>query len=113
MKELLRSGISTLSDMMRAREICAEELTRASLDKIEENEHRVGAFLRVEADRALSFAREIDRRRAAGEALSPLAGIPMALKDNIMTKGIPTTCASRMLADFVPPYQWMMTGAIS
>ena len=95
MAELLKMGLSALARLMREGELSAEELTRHSLEKIEEIEPRVGAFLRVEPDVALAQAREIDRRRAAGETLSLLAGIPMALKDNIMTRGIPTTCASR------------------
>src|SRR5690606_9631662 len=65
---------------------------------------RVGAFLRRRDDAALAHAADIDRRRAAGEPLGPLAGVPLALKDVLTVKGVPTTCGSRILADYRPPY---------
>ena len=79
------------------------ELTGAFLERIEQVEDRVKAFVTVTGDAALEQARAADRRIASGDA-GPLTGIPMQLKDNMSTRGIPTTCSSRMLQGFVPPY---------
>lgn len=84
--------------------ISAREATLASLEKIEKTEPDIQAFITISADQALLQAEEIDSRLAAGENLMPLAGVPMALKDNISTAGIRTTCASKMLEEYVPPY---------
>jgi aspartyl-tRNA(Asn)/glutamyl-tRNA(Gln) amidotransferase subunit A len=80
----------------------AVEVCRACLERIEESDGRLHAFLALTADRALARAAGIDRRR--GDAALPLAGVPVAIKDNICTRGVPTTAGSRMLATFVPPY---------
>ncbi len=74
------------------------------MKNIREKEHGVNAFLTVMGDDALAKAKEIDKRIADGEKLGALAGIPIAVKDNICTEGVKTTCASKMLQDFVPPY---------
>ncbi|MDD7583617.1 MAG: Asp-tRNA(Asn)/Glu-tRNA(Gln) amidotransferase subunit GatA [Coriobacteriaceae bacterium] len=78
----------------------ATEVARASLDAIESRDPQVRAFLQVSADLALAAAAETDRRRAAGEALGPLAGVPVAFKDNMHLVGTRTTCASRMLENY-------------
>ena len=80
------------------------EITQCFLDQIQRVDGAVGAFLRVSPEQALAQAAESDRRRAAGRSLSDLDGIPVALKDVLCTAGEPTTCSSRMLANFVPPY---------
>ncbi|MFV1965805.1 MAG: Asp-tRNA(Asn)/Glu-tRNA(Gln) amidotransferase subunit GatA, partial [Pirellulaceae bacterium] len=84
--------------------LSAVELTRAFLDQIETHDEAVCAFLDVAAEQALGRAEEIDRRRAAGDPLGRLAGIPVAIKDVLCTEGWTTTCGSRMLEKFVPPY---------
>ena len=86
----------------------AVELTRAALDRIAQVEDRLKAFVTVTADLALEQAREADRLIADGRA-SPLTGIPMQLKDNMTTRGVPTTCSSRMLEGFVPTYDSTVT----
>lgn len=85
-------------------ELTSVELTRAYLDRIAAVEERVGAFLRVTDERALEQAAAIDTRRAAGESLGALAGLPVAVKDVLCDRGEITSCASRMLETFRPPY---------
>ncbi|MEW8979571.1 MAG: Asp-tRNA(Asn)/Glu-tRNA(Gln) amidotransferase subunit GatA [Symbiobacterium sp.] len=86
-------------------ELSAVEITESVLSRIAEVEPAVGAFLTVTAEHALDRARKLDARRKAGDTeFGPLAGVPIALKDNICTCGIETNCASRMLKGWVPPY---------
>ena len=85
-------------------EVSATEVVRAHLDRVAELDGEVHAFLTVLDDQALAHAADIDRRRSAGEPVGALAGIPLALKDILCTRGIPTTCGSRMLEDYRPPY---------
>ncbi|MFA6669484.1 MAG: Asp-tRNA(Asn)/Glu-tRNA(Gln) amidotransferase subunit GatA [Bacillota bacterium] len=96
--------VSELAQRIKKREVSAEETTRSFIERIEELDEKVGAYITVEKDRALKTARDIDKKLKQGCELSPLAGIPMALKDNICTENIRTTCASKTLEDFVPPY---------
>ena len=84
-------------------EVSSYELTRAVLERIDDVDSRVGAFVTVTADEALDQARQADRRIADGDA-SPLTGVPVQVKDNMCTRGTRTTCSSRMLQDYVPPY---------
>lgn len=93
-----------LAERLRNRDLSAVELTRAVLDRIDAVEDAIGAYVTVTREEALRQAEAIDQKRAAGEELGPLAGIPVALKDNLSTRGVRTTCSSKMLADFVPPY---------
>ncbi|MEN6452403.1 MAG: Asp-tRNA(Asn)/Glu-tRNA(Gln) amidotransferase subunit GatA [Thermoguttaceae bacterium] len=89
---------------LAAGEITSLELTQAYLDRIERHDAAVRAFLRVDREGALARAETIDRRRRAGEPLGRLAGLPVAVKDVLCTEGVPTTCGSRMLETFRPPY---------
>jgi aspartyl-tRNA(Asn)/glutamyl-tRNA(Gln) amidotransferase subunit A len=92
-----------LARILREKKASSVEITSAVLKRIEEVEDRVKAYVTVTPDSALEQAREADRRLAAGEA-GPLTGIPIAVKDNMCFKGRKTTCGSRILANFVPPY---------
>jgi len=85
-------------------ETTSVELTRAFLDQIERHDHAVRAFLRVDRSAALAQAEQIDRRRNEGKPLGRLAGLPVAVKDLLCAQDEPTTCASRMLENFRPPY---------
>jgi aspartyl-tRNA(Asn)/glutamyl-tRNA(Gln) amidotransferase subunit A len=98
-------------DLLDRREVSSAELTRAVLDRIHAVEDRVKAFATVTDEVALEQARRADRRIAAGDA-GALTGIPMQLKDNMCTKGIPTTCSSRMLQAFVSPYDATVTARL-
>ena len=97
-------SISELSRGLMEKRFSSEELVRFFLDRIDTTDKDIGAFITVCGDGTVKSARDIDSRRMAGEDLSPLAGIPFGAKDNICTRGIATTCASRMLSDYVPPY---------
>ena len=101
---LLTRPAHELADMLRASEVTSEELTSIHLDQIEALNPSLNAFLVVDAVGALEAARDIDARRAAGEELGPLAGVPIAIKDNFCTSDLPTTCGSRMLEGWTPPY---------
>ena len=102
--ELYQLTAEKLSAMLANKECTSEELTQSVLRRIEAKEPEIKAYLTVCAEEALKKAKEVDQKRAAGEKLHPLAGIPMGIKDNICTRGIKTTCASRILENFVPPY---------
>ena len=95
--------IHELSRMLRRKEITAVEITEAVLRRIEEVEEKVRAFVTVTKELALEEAGKMQRRIEEGES-SPLCGIPAAIKDNICTKGIRTTCSSKILENFVPPF---------
>lgn len=102
--ELYRLTATALSRMLADKEVSSVEVTQSVLDRIAARENDIKAYLTVDAEGALKKAAEVDAKRAAGETLSALAGIPMGIKDNICTKGMRTTCASKMLGNFVPPY---------
>lgn len=100
-----RSTATTLLAEMEAGRVTAEEVSRAYLDRIERHDGRVKAFLRSDPEAVIAAARAVDQRRRAGERLGPLAGVPVAIKDNLCTRGEPTTCGSRMLENYRPPYE--------
>lgn len=92
-----------LSKMLRNRECSSVEICNSFLEKIKQNESSVEAYITICND-VIEKASEVDKRLASGEQLHALAGIPIALKDNISTRGIKTTCASKMLQNYIPPY---------
>ncbi|UQX89934.1 Asp-tRNA(Asn)/Glu-tRNA(Gln) amidotransferase subunit GatA [Jatrophihabitans telluris] len=87
----------------------AVEVAQAHLDRISATDGQVKAFLHVDAEGALAAAQAVDERRKAGEALGPLAGVPLAMKDVVVTKGVPTTSGSKILQGWVPPYDATVT----
>jgi len=98
-----------IAEAVRDGEVSAIEVTDAHLARIEQVEPQVRAFLHVAADLAREAARAVDQRRAAGGELGPLAGVPLALKDVFTTMDMPTTCGSRILGDWLPPYDATIT----
>ena len=102
--ELIELPLYTLSRKLASGELSSREATAAYLQAINEKEPSIGAYLTVLEESAMKKAAEVDEKRAAGKTLSPLAGVPAGIKDNICTKGVRTTCASKMLENFVSPY---------
>ncbi len=103
-RPLVRRTAAEQADALRAGEVSAVELTQAHLDRIADVDTDIHAFLHVDADGALGAAADVDRRRAAGEDLAPLAGVPVAVKDVVVTRGLPSTAGSRILEGWRPPY---------
>ncbi len=96
--------VHELQEKLEKKELTSEEIVQAYIDRINDKEKDVKAFVTTLCDEALKEAKEIDEKRKNGEELSSLAGIPIGIKDNMCTKGVKTTCSSRMLENFVAPY---------
>ena len=101
-----------LAGMLRKREVSSVEITRSVLARITEVEQRVQAWVTITADDALAAAAAADREFSSGAAASPLAGIPVGIKDNMCTRGVLTTCSSKILSNFVPPYDATVVGKL-
>ncbi len=104
MSELIYKSAAQLSESLAKKEVSAREVTQAHLDQIAKVDKAVHAFLFVDTDGALAQADQVDAARAKGENLGPLAGVPLALKDILAQEGIPTTCGSKILEGWRPPY---------
>ena len=108
--ELYEKTAHDLHALLNKKEISAEELTKSVYERVEQVEDKIQAFvMTIEKDQALKKARAVDELLSRGERLQPLAGIPLALKDNMCTKGVATTCSSKILKNFVPPYDATVT----
>jgi len=106
--DLYSLTIHEAADLLKTRKISSVELTQAVLNRIEKVEDKVRAFVTVTAEMALKQAEAADNRIKEGE-ITPLTGIPALIKDNICTKGVPTTCSSMMLENYIPPYDSAVT----
>jgi aspartyl-tRNA(Asn)/glutamyl-tRNA(Gln) amidotransferase subunit A len=102
--ELLNKTIHEVAADLKAKKISSVELTKAAMDHLEEVEPKVQSFITITRDEALRHAAEADKRLASGKDVTSLTGVPIAIKDLLCTKGTRTTCASKMLENFVPPY---------
>lgn len=103
------ASIHELHKQLIRKERSSVEITQEALERIEALEPKLHSFLCVTPEHALEQARKVDAQIAAGEEIGPLAGIPIAIKDNMCTQGIPTTCGSRILENFIPPYESTVT----
>jgi aspartyl-tRNA(Asn)/glutamyl-tRNA(Gln) amidotransferase subunit A len=109
MSDIVHSSAAELAARIADREVTSVEVTQAHLDRIAAVEPAVHAFLHVDSERALAKAAEVDAKIGNGESVGPLAGVPLALKDVLTYSGAPTTCGSRILQDWVPPYDATVT----
>ncbi|MBU6145055.1 MAG: Asp-tRNA(Asn)/Glu-tRNA(Gln) amidotransferase GatCAB subunit A, partial [Acidobacteria bacterium] len=104
MSELIKKTAAELVELMAKGEASSVEITKAHLDQIEKVDGAIHSFLVVNAESALATAKEVDQRRQAGEKLPKLAGLPIAVKDNLTTTDAPTTAGSKILEGWIPPY---------
>lgn len=102
--DLIKRSVSEHISSLAKGEYSSRELTKAYISQIENVDGEIGAYLTTDFETALKKADEVDQKRLCGKSLKPLAGIPCAIKDNICTKGTKTTCASKMLENYIPPY---------
>ena len=99
--------LDSVSEILRLQsdgEASAVDIATAALDRIEEADGVINAFTHLNRESTLAAAADVDRRRTAGQPIGPLAGVPVAVKDVLCTRDMPTTCSSKMLRNFHPPY---------
>ena len=101
--DIIKLTVCELQEKLQKNEIKIDEIYKAYMDNIEKEEEKVEAFITINHE-GLNKAIELQKRKEDGEELGEFAGIPIGIKDNICTKGIKTTCASKMLQDFISPY---------
>lgn len=109
---MITKTLDELHSLLINKEVSCTEMTKAFLDHISQSDVKIRSFLTVTADDALQQARAVDARLAQNGEIGPLEGLPMALKDNICTDGIRTTCGSKMLDRFIPPYDATVTECV-
>ncbi|NUU25472.1 MAG: Asp-tRNA(Asn)/Glu-tRNA(Gln) amidotransferase subunit GatA [Streptomycetaceae bacterium] len=109
MADLTRLTAAETAARIASGDVSAAEVAQAHLDRIGEVDGKVHAFLHVDAEGALNAAKAVDARRAKGDRLGPLAGVPIAVKDVFTTAGVPTTCGSKILEGWIPPYDATVT----
>ena len=102
--ELRELNIKQVAELLDKKEISSAELTQACIDRIEAVEPQINALVTVCAEQALETAKRVDEKRARGEKLGRLAGIPTIIKDNMCTKGVLSTASSKMLYNYKPVY---------
>ncbi|HET9911172.1 MAG TPA: Asp-tRNA(Asn)/Glu-tRNA(Gln) amidotransferase subunit GatA [Anaerolineales bacterium] len=102
--ELYELSVQETHELLASRKISAEELTRAYLERIQRLDPKIKSYVTVTKERAIEQAREADKRIKSGEGVAPLTGIPYAAKDSLSTRGIPTTCSSKILENYKPFY---------
>ena len=107
--EIIRQTAVDLAAKIKSRELSAVEVTRAHLDRIADVDGEIHAFLYIDEERALSSAARVDAKIAAGDEVGPLAGVQLALKDILTYTGAPTTCGSKILEGWLPPYDATVT----
>jgi aspartyl-tRNA(Asn)/glutamyl-tRNA(Gln) amidotransferase subunit A len=101
---MIRQSAADMAQALAKKEVSAEELTKAHFERISTVDSKVKAFLHLDTEGAINAAKDVDQRRSRGENLPTLAGVPLALKDVMTQKGIPTTCGSKILEGWRPPY---------
>jgi aspartyl-tRNA(Asn)/glutamyl-tRNA(Gln) amidotransferase subunit A len=104
MDNLTELTIQEIHGLLARREASAEEIARAHVERIKRDDANLRSYLSISEEKAMEQARAVDRRIAAGQPLLPLSGVPVAVKDVLLTRGLKTTCASKMLENFVAPY---------
>ena len=106
---MIKKTAAEMAEALAKKEVSSVELTEQHFSRIKDVDGKVKAFLHLDTDGALAQAAAVDKKRAAGEKLAPLAGVPLALKDVLTQKGIPTTCGSKILEGWRPPYNATVT----
>src|SRR5574344_1905061 len=109
MNELLKKSAAEQSKALKNKEISAVELTQAAFDRINSVDEKLGAFNSLTKETAIETAKKVDEKVAKGEGLPLLAGVPLALKDNMNLVGYPTTASSKILENFISPYNASVT----
>ena len=102
--DIIRQTAVDLAAKIKSGGLSAVEVTRSHLDRIAEVDGEIHAFLYIDGERALASATRVDAKIAAGEPVGPLAGVPLALKDILTYTGAPTTCGSKILQGWLPPF---------